>query len=136
MATALWYKANRKVLRLVNAASLSVAASATSSSTYEIRDMDRVSSFWVNVTAIAGGSATVTIKLQHSPDGGVTWLDSGMATSALSATDSGIKVDITVDLYPTIKLVATLSNTTTPTATYSAWVGYDSPQGGLPRSGP
>lgn len=131
MATPLWFGAHPKVLALVSAASLSVAASVTNGSNHSIQNATRISAFWVNVSAIAGGSATVTIKLQMSPDGGVTWIDTGMTTSALSATGA-VAVAITVDLFPLVRCVATLSNTTTPTATYSAWMGYTSAQGSLP----
>ena len=131
MATPLWFGAHRKTVPLVSAASLSVSASATNGSAHNIRNASRISAFWVNVSAIAGGSADVTIKLQHSPDGGVTWIDTGMTTSALSATGA-VAVAISVDLFPMVRLVATLSATTTPTATYSAWMGYASEQGNRP----
>ena len=132
MALPIWFGAHRKVAKLVAAASLSVSASVTNGSSFNIQNWSRISSFIVNVTAIAGASATVTIKLQHSPDGGQTWLDSGLTTSALSTTDTGVVVTVDRDLFPMIRLVATLSATTTPTATYSAWMGYASEQGALP----
>ena len=139
MATPLWFGAHRKVALLVGTKALgavtgvdlTTAASVTNGAAHSIANASRLSAFWVNVTAIAGGSAGVTVKLQHSPDGGNTWLDTGLTTSALSATGV-VKVVITLDLFQLVRCVATLSNTTTPTATYSAWLGYDSPQGNLP----
>lgn len=137
--TPLWFAAYRKALLLVGTSALglvtgvdlSVAASVTNGTAHSIQNATRISAFFVNVTAIAGGSATVTVKLQMSPDGGVTWLDTGMTSSALSATGV-VTVAITIDLFPMVRCVATLSNTTTPTATYSAWMGYASEAGNLP----
>ena len=127
------YSAMRKALRIVNAASLATSASVTNGSAYDIPDATDLGELVVNVSAIAGGSATVTVKLQHSPDGGVTWVDTGLTTAALSATGA-VRVAIDRNLFPKIRAVATLSPTTTPTATYSMWLGYSSAAGAVPRA--
>lgn len=127
------YSALRKSLKLVDAASLSTAASVTNGSAFDIADATDLGELVVNVSAIAGSSATVTVKLQHSPDFGTTWVDTGLTTSALSATGA-VRVAIDRNLFPKVRAVATLSNTTTPTATYSMWLGYSSAQGAVPRA--
>lgn len=127
------YSALRKSLRLLNAVDFATQASVNNGSAFDIADATDLGEFVVNVSAIAGGSATATVKFQHSPDNGVTWVDTGLTTAALSATGA-VRVAVDRNFFPKLRTVVTMSNTTTPTATISCWLGYSSAQGAVPRS--
>lgn len=129
------FSALRKSTKVVNAASVSVSASVTNGPACDIADATDLGEFVVVLSAIAGTSAEVTIKVQHSPDGGVNWVDTGITTTALPVATGAqnVRLAIAQNLFPKIRGVATLSATTTPTATYTLWLGYSSAQGAVPR---
>lgn len=125
------YSAMRKAPKLANASSRSTANSTTYESPVRIDHATDIGEMVVNVSAIAGSSAGITVFLQHSPDGGQTWVNTGLTTSSLTATGA-VRVAVDRNLFPLVRVGSTLTNTTTPTATFTAWLGYSAGAGALP----
>lgn len=135
MAVPAWYKAYRAARAF---AAVTRAVSNTTNlgtETHNITGCDHISKFWVHVTAISGTLASVVVTIQHSPDGGLTWLD-GDSSAAIVVAGGAIDVPITatIDYFPLIRVKDVVANTTTPSITYSVHYGFDKISGGLPQS--
>jgi hypothetical protein len=62
-----------------------------------------------------GTWASSTIKLQFSPDGGTTWLDSGVSLSTSTKLGSAVAAE---------GVIARLALTVSGTTSLNAWVGF------------
>ena len=81
---------------------------------------------YVNVTAVSGTTPTLVVKLQDSPDGGVTWYDvTGAATGTLNATGTtSVRFNATATPMSDQFRVAWVIGGTTPSFTFKVdlWV--------------
>lgn len=125
MALPQFFQANPKVALV---ATIAAVAADAGSAAFDITGYDRMSSLDYNLSAFTG--TAVVFYLEHSPDGGQTWLRTGLATSSLTATGSG-SVSITRDLFPLIRIYTDV-NSATVTAKF--WIGHNRPGGNLPKN--
>lgn len=64
---------------------------------------------WLNADYVSGTTTTLTVTLQHSPDG-TNWIDYGVF-SQVATTDLAAELDLTTPIYPNVRLKYTTTGT-------------------------
>lgn len=78
--------------------------------------------FNTNVTAASGTTPSLTVKLQDSLDGGVSWADITGATTASLTTTGNSTIRVTAPIGDMVRAVWTITGTTPSfTFTVDAW---------------
>lgn len=132
MAVPAWYKVYRNSRSFASVTRAVTNTTNLGTEVHNIQGCDHISAFWVQVTAVSGTAESTVVTIQHSPDGGVTWLD-GDASAALTLAGGvqTVKIVATIDYFHLIRVKDVVANTTTPSITYVVWYGFDKASGGL-----